>query len=127
MDVKLQTHTVSVSMSFQFPYLLIYRLTGSMFEEKKHLFVCLILSVCLIWGQVTYHQSKVPSKSEKQWQWLLFVISAFFATADKQSCPHNPSNLKIKYKILTLQVATILVAMAPKILELATSFVKSLP
>ena len=100
-----------------------------MFEEKKqsHLFVCLILSVCLIWGQVTYHQSKVPSKSEKQWQWLLFVISAFVATADKQSCPHPPSNLKIKYKILTPQVATILVAMAPKILELATSFVESLP
>ena len=42
----------------------------------------------------------------------------FFATADKQSCPHTP-NLKIKYKISTLQVATILVAMVPKILELA--------
>ena len=100
-----------------------------MFEEKKqsHLFVSLISSVCLIRGQVTYHQSKVPSESEKQWQWLLFVISAFVATADKQSCPHPPSNLKIKYKILTPQVATILVTMAPKILELATSFVKSLP
>ena len=50
----------------------------------------------------------------------------FFATADKQSCPHTP-NLKIKYKISTLQVATILVAMVPKILELATSFVKKSP
>ena len=115
----------TVSTSFQFPYLLVYRLTGSMLEEKKHpnhteLFVCLISSVCLIWGQVTYHQSKVPSKSEKQWQWLLFVISAFFSTADKQSCPHTPSNLKIKYKRSTLQVATILVAVALNILELAT-------
>ena len=89
-------------------------------EVSTELFVRLILSVRLIWGQVTYHQSKVPSKSEKQWQWLLFAISAFFATADKQSCPHTPSNLKIKYKISTLQVATILVTMAPKILELAT-------
>ena len=89
-------------------------------EVSTEPFVRLILSVCLIWGQITYRQSKVPSKSEKQWQWLLFVISAFFATADKQSCPHTPSNLKIKYKISTLPVATILVTMAPEILELAT-------
>ena len=58
--------------------------------------ICPLYVECLLnRSQVTYHQSKVSSKSGKQWQWLLFVISAFFATADKQSCPHIPSNSKM--------------------------------
>ena len=58
--------------------------------------ICPLYVECLLnRSQVTYHQSGVSSKSGKQWQWLLFVISAFFATADKQSCPHIPSNSKM--------------------------------
>ena len=41
--------------------------------------ICPLYVECLLnRSQVTYHQSKVSSKSGKQWQWLLFVISAFF-------------------------------------------------